>query len=134
VGTGGSGAHLDLLVDPNTPRGQVAVGTIHHVAWRTPDDDQQRQWWQEIQGLGVPISEIIDRFWFHSIYFREPGGVLFEIATDGPGFSVDEAPVDLGTRLVLPPWLEPQRTEIERALPPIDLSRVLRQVRTGARV
>jgi glyoxalase family protein len=120
-------------VDPNASRGQVAVGTIHHVAWRTPDDDQQRQWWQELQGLGVPISEIIDRFWFHSIYFREPGGVLFEIATDGPGFSVDEATEDLGTRLVLPPWLEPQRAVIERGLPPIDLSRALREVRTGAR-
>jgi len=133
VGTGGSGAHLDVIVDPTTPRGQVAVGTIHHVAWRTPDDDQQRHWWQEIQGLGVSISEIIDRFWFHSIYFREPGGVLFEIATDGPGFSVDEATDDLGTRLVLPPWLEPRRAQIERALPPIDLSRALREVRTGAR-
>jgi glyoxalase family protein len=83
--------------------------------------------------LDVPISEIIDRFWFHSIYFREPGGVLFEIATDGPGFGVDEAPADLGARLVLPPWLEPNRAQIERGLLQIDLSRALRQVRTGAR-
>jgi glyoxalase family protein len=133
VGAGGSGAWLDLIADPSGPRGQVSVGTIHHVAWRTPDDAQQGQWWQQIRGLDVPISEIIDRFWFHSIYFREPGGVLFEIATDGPGFGVDEATADLGTRLVLPPWLEPNRAQIERGLLQIDLSRALQQVRTGAR-
>jgi len=119
VGTGGSGAHLDVIVDPTTPRGQVAVGTIHHVAWRTPDDDQQRHWWQEIQGLGVSISEIIDRFWFHSIYFREPGGVLFEIATEPPGFTLDEKLEELGTHLRLPPRMESARSKIERILPPI---------------
>jgi len=119
VGTGGPGAWLDLVVTPTAPRGRVAVGTIHHVAWRTPDEATQRAWWQHLRDLGVPISEIIDRFWFHSIYFREPGGVLFEIATDGPGFAVDEPLAALGTRLVLPPWLEPHRTQIDRALPPI---------------
>ncbi len=121
IGAGGPGAWLDLLMAPNAPPGRVAVGTIHHVAWRTPDEETQRGWWQRIRGLGVPISEIIDRFWFHSIYFREPGGVLFEIATEGPGFTVDEPAEDLGTRLVLPPWLEPHRAEIERGLPPIAL-------------
>jgi glyoxalase family protein len=126
LGPGGSGAWLDLIVAAGAPRGQVAVGAIHHVAWRTPDDASQQQWWQHLRSLGVPISEIIDRFWFHSIYFREPGGVLFEIATDGPGFAVDEAVEDLGTRLVLPPWLEPRRSEIERALPPIELPEFVR--------
>lgn len=121
VGDGGSGAWLDLIVTPDGRPGRVAVGTIHHVAWRTPTDDEQQTWWQQISDLGVPISEIIDRFWFHSIYFREPGGVLFEIATDGPGFLADESAEDLGARLVLPPWLEPTRAQIERALPPIAL-------------
>ena len=111
---------------PGASRGRVAVGTIHHIAWRTPDDEQQRQWWQQINELGVPISDIIDRFWFHSIYFREPGGVLFEIATDGPGFTVDETADGLGTRLVLPPWLEPHRAEIESRLPPIELPQLER--------
>lgn len=134
VGAGGSGAWLDLIVDRAGPHGQVAVGTIHHVAWRTPDDAQQNQWWKDIRSLGTPISEIIDRFWFHSIYFREPGGVLFEIATDGPGFSVDEPIAELGMKLMLPPWLESNRAQIERVLPPLDLSRVLRQVRTGSRM
>lgn len=124
VGPGGSGAMLDLVVAPATPRGRIAVGTIHHIAWRTPDDERQGRWWRHIRGLGVPISEIIDRFWFHSIYFHEPGGVLFEIATDGPGFTVDEPAETLGTRLVLPPWLEPRRAEIERGLPAIRLPQV----------
>ncbi|MGH2435814.1 MAG: ring-cleaving dioxygenase [bacterium] len=127
VGRGGSGAWLDLVIVPGAATGRVAVGTIHHVAWRTPDDQEQQQWWQQIRDLGAPISEIIDRFWFHSIYFREPGGVLFEIATDGPGFAVDESVEELGTRLVLPPWLEPRRTEIERALKPIALPQTVRQ-------
>lgn len=121
VGAGGPGAWVDLVVAPNAPPGRVAVGTIHHVAWRTSDEETQRGWWEQIRDQGVPISEIIDRFWFHSIYFREPGGVLFEIATDGPGFTVDEPLADLGTRLVLPPWLEPHRGEIERGLPPFTL-------------
>ncbi len=121
AGDGGSGTWLDLLTRPEATHGRVAVGTIHHVAWRTPDEDEQRVWQQQIRRQGVSVTDIIDRFWFHSIYFREPGGVLFEIATDGPGFAVDE-PVDaLGSRLVLPPWLEPHRDEIERVLPPITL-------------
>ncbi len=121
VGAGGSGAWLDLIVPSGAGRGRVAVGTIHHVAWRTSTDDAQRQWWQQIADAGTSVSEIIDRFWFHSIYFREPGGVLFEIATDGPGFLVDEATDSLGSRLVLPPWLEASRAQIERALPPVRL-------------
>ena len=121
VGPGGSGALLDLLARPDEPPGRIAVGTIHHVAWRTPNADEQERWWEEIQALGLPHSPIIDRFWFRSIYFREPGTVLFEIATDGPGFSVDEREEDLGGRLILPPWLEPDRQQIEASLPPITL-------------
>lgn len=123
IGPGGSGAWLDVVVEPGAGRGRVAVGTIHHVAWRTPDDGQQRRWWERIAAGGTPVSEIIDRFWFHSIYFREPGGVLFEIATDGPGFTVDETAAELGTTLVLPPWLEPQRSEIVKVLPPLAVAR-----------
>lgn len=121
VGGGGSGALLDLLARPDEPPGRIAVGTIHHVAWRTPNTDEQERWLEEIQALGLPHSPIIDRFWFRSIYFREPGTVLFEIATDGPGFSVDEREEDLGGRLILPPWLEPDRQQIEASLPPITL-------------
>lgn len=131
VGRGGSGAWLDLTMARSASRGNVAVGTIHHVAWRTPDDKEQQEWWQQIRNLGRSISEIIDRFWFHSIYFREPGGVLFEIATDGPGFAVDESVEELGTRLVLPPWLEPRRAEIERGLRPIELPQLTRPVRVA---
>lgn len=117
VGRGGSGALLDLAPQPG-PRGRVAVGTVHHVAWRTPDAGTQRAWWERI-GARTSISSIIDRFWFNSIYFHEPGGVLFEIATDGPGFTADETPETLGTRLVLPPWLESQRVQLEAVLPPL---------------
>jgi len=118
VGGGASGAVLDLLPRAER-RGRVAVGTVHHVAWRTPDAAEQDQWWKTLSGLPVSLSPIIDRFWFRSIYFREPGGVLFEIATDGPGFTADEPAEALGTALILPPWLEPQRAEIEAVLPPL---------------
>jgi glyoxalase family protein len=121
VRAGGSGALLDLLVRPDEPRGRIAVGTVHHVAWRTPNAEKQERWLEEIRALGVPHSPLIDRFWFRSLYFREPGAVLFEIATDGPGFSIDERAEDLGRRLILPPWLEPDRQQIEAGLPPITL-------------
>ncbi len=117
--SGGSGAILDLLPRPGERRGRVAVGTVHHVAWRTPDDAAQHDWWERIGKVNATLSPIIDRFWFKSIYFREPGGVLFEIATDGPGFTADENPEELGSRLILPPWLEPARAQIEASLPPL---------------
>lgn len=116
---GGSGAVLDLLEPQQSAPGVVAVGTVHHVAWRTQDAGTQRTWWEALGARGVGVSPIIDRFWFSSIYFHEPGGALFEIATDGPGFAVDEATETLGSRLILPPWLEPRRPEIERVLPPL---------------
>jgi glyoxalase family protein len=93
------------------------VGTVHHVAFRVPDDAAQAAARHKVEAAGLRPTPVIDRFWFRSVYFLEPGGVLFELATDGPGFGVDEDLARLGRRLVLPPWLEPQRQAIEAALP-----------------
>ena len=120
-GTGGPGSIADVISDPHAPRGVVSVGTVHHVAWRTPNDEEQKSWRKKIEDSGLNVTPVIDRKYFHSIYFRESGGVLFEIATDPPGFTVDEPADQLGTRLNLPPWLEPLRGEIEQALPPVTL-------------
>ncbi len=127
AGKGGPGTIVDVLVQPGGPRGFVSVGTAHHVAWRTPDDEQQKLLRQEILKTIPSVTPVIDRKYFHSIYFREPGGVLFEVATDPPGFTVDEPVAQLGTSLVLPAWLEASRSEIEKALPPIRLG----QLRSG---
>jgi catechol 2,3-dioxygenase-like lactoylglutathione lyase family enzyme len=117
MGEGGAQGFVDLLCLPSGPRGRVAVGTVHHIAWRTPDAEAQRVWRETIARLGYNVTPIIDRTYFHSIYFREPGGVLFEIATDPPGFAVDEPPDRLGRRLALPSWLESTRGELATALP-----------------
>ena len=114
------GSLLDLHIDPEAPRSYYGTGTIHHVAWRTSDETTQRYWQQEIARTGIHVSPPIDRFWFKSIYFHEPGGVLFEIATERPGFTRDEPIEHLGEHLSLPPWLEPQREEIEEKLPPFN--------------
>lgn len=119
---GGTSAYVDVLCQPALPRGEVLAGTIHHVAFRTPDDASQRRWRQKIIGAGLSPTPVIDRQYFHSVYFREPGGVLFEIATDPPGFAIDEPEDKLGTALKLPPWLESSRKHIERALPKVDLA------------
>jgi glyoxalase family protein len=92
---------------------------VHHIAWRAKDDDEQAVWRQDLLRAGAAPTPVMDRSYFHSIYFREPGGVLFEIATDPPGFSSDESVDTLGTQLKLPPWLEADRGPIERHLPPI---------------
>lgn len=113
--------HLDVRSAPEAQRGTWGVGTVHHVAWRVHDDAEQLALRRAVAAAGQFPTQVIDRFWFHSVYFREPGGVLFELATDGPGFGVDEPLDALGERLVLPPWLEPQRHAIEAALPPIQL-------------
>ena len=126
VGAGGAGATVDVLTEPGAPRGIVSVGSVHHVAWRTPEDEQQKAWREQLIEAGMNVTPIIDRKYFHSIYYREPGGVLFEIATDPPGFAVDEPVQELGRRLMLPPWLEPHRTEIEKALPPLTLPTTLK--------
>jgi glyoxalase family protein len=119
TGTAGSGRVVDVQVLPGAPRGSWGVGSVHHVAWRVPDDETELAVRERAQRAGAHPTPVIDRFWFRSVYFKEPGGALFELATDGPGFAVDEAPDALGERLILPPWLEPQRAEIERALPPL---------------
>ena len=121
VGAGGSGAMVDVLCQPTAPSGHVSVGTVHHVAWRAPDDEAHRAWRRTIAGLGYNVTPVIDRRYFRSIYFREPGGVFFEIATDPPGFTVDEPGERLGTRLMLPPGLEPLRDRIEMSLPRLRL-------------
>jgi glyoxalase family protein len=121
TGDGGPGAIIDLLCQPELPRGVVAVGTVHHVAWRARDDAEQRAWRHEIGARGHSVTPVLDRNYFHSIYFREPGGVLFEIATDPPGFSVDEPVNELGRHLKLPTWLEAQRSRIEEILPKVKL-------------
>jgi glyoxalase family protein len=117
IGAGSAQGFVDLLCLPSGPRGRVAVGTVHHIAWRTPDDESQRTWRAEIARLGFNVTPIVDRSYFRSIYFREPGDVLFEIATDLPGFAVDEPPDQLGKRLTLPTWLESARDELVKALP-----------------
>ncbi len=121
VGEGGPGRRVDVLAEPDAPQGLVAAGTIHHVAFRAPDDDTEATWREQIAGRGVDVTPIIDRNYFHSIYFREPGGVLLEIATDPPGFTVDEPLLELGRSLRLPPWLEPRREQIAAALPELKL-------------
>ena len=98
-------------------RGLQAGGTVHHVAFRAPDLATMTQWQHELQSEGVRVTDILDRQYFKSIYFREPGGVLFEIATDAPGFAIDEPLLELGRALKLPPWLEPNRAQIAASLP-----------------
>lgn len=117
IAGGGSGAFLEIREMPEIPRGQWGVGSMHHVAWRVPDEATELQVREKVALAHRRPTPVIDRFWFKSVYFLEPGGVLFELATDGPGFAVDEEMEALGERLVLPPWLEANRGEIESALP-----------------
>lgn len=121
--SGGPGAEVHLAVRPRRSRGMVGIGGVHHVAFRTPDEAEQREWQARITAAGLHATPVIDRFYFHSVYFREPGGVLFEIATDGPGFATDEDAAHLGERLALPPFLEPMRVEIEAGLHPLPTPR-----------
>jgi len=113
------GRIVDLLCLPDTHVGRVAAGSVHHIAFRAQDDAEQLRWREHLVNLGYNVTPVIDRTYFHSIYFREPGGVLFEIATEPPGFSVDEKLEELGTHLRLPPWMESTRSQIEKILPPI---------------
>jgi glyoxalase family protein len=119
VGDGRSGRRLDLRARPEAPRGMWGTGSIHHLAFRVDDEPHQLEVRAAAAAAGTRPTEVIDRFWFRSVYFKEPGGVLYELATDGPGFAVDEDPEHLGETLVLPPWLEDHRGQIERALPPL---------------
>lgn len=115
------GFSVDLLCQPEGPYGAVAVGTVHHVAFRARDGEEQGHWRAALIDHGLDVTPVIDRQYFHSIYFREPGGVLFEIATDPPGFTSDEPVETLGEALKLPRWLEGSRTALEQVLPPIRL-------------
>lgn len=117
LGAGGSGRRLEIRELPDERRGAWGHGSVHHVAWRVAGEEAQEAMRRAVAEAGRRPTDVIDRFWFKSVYFLEPGGVLFELATDGPGFTVDEAPEELGSRLILPPWLEPRRVEIEAALP-----------------
>jgi glyoxalase family protein len=115
------GRIVDLLCQPDTAMGRVAAGSVHHIAFRAKDDAEQLQWRERLVNLGYNVTPVMDRDYFDSIYFREPGGVLFEIATDPPGFTLDEKLEELGTHLRLPPWLESARSQIEQILPPIQV-------------
>jgi glyoxalase family protein len=126
----GLGTRLDLLAEPAAGRGHISAGTVHHVAWRVAGGREQAAWHRDLLAGGHHVSPIMDRRYFHSIYFREPGGVLFEIATDTPGMTTDESVARLGGGLKLPPWLEGSRPEIEAALPPL-APRVLTGVAPG---
>ncbi len=119
VGSGGPGAEVRLIEDTDAPRARLGRGGVHHVAFRTPDDEEHAAWRERIAQAGLGVTRQIDRYYFRSIYFREPGGVLFEIATDGPGFATDEDAEHLGEKLSLPPFLEERREEIEARLKPI---------------
>ncbi len=120
MGEGGAGASVQVIGGIQD-RGLQAGGTVHHVAFRAPNLQTMESWRQELVSRGVSVTEVMDRQYFKSIYFREPGGVLFEIATDEPGFDIDEPLLELGRKLKLPPWLEPSREQIQHSLPRIEV-------------
>lgn len=119
MGPGGPAAELHLVIEPGLPRARQGAGAVHHVALRTPNEQEYAAWAERLTALGMPSSGPVDRFYFRSLYFREPNGILFEIATDGPGFAADEPLETLGERLALPPFLEARRAEIEAGLKPL---------------
>jgi glyoxalase family protein len=119
MGEGGPGAEVRVEYGPELAVGRQGRGGVHHVAFRTPNDEEQVAWQQRIAQAGLNVTPVIDRFYFKSIYFRVPGGILFEVATDGPGFTADEDVSQLGEHLALPPFLEPRREQIEANLRPL---------------
>lgn len=112
---------VDVLCLPYTQQAAIGSGSVHHVAWATHTHEQQKVLRKNIVKAGLNATPVIDRLYFHSVYFREPGGVLFEIATNPPGFTIDEKAEELGTHLMLPPWLESMRSKIEKVLPRVHL-------------
>jgi glyoxalase family protein len=120
MGEGGPAAELHVIEQKDLAVGRQGAGGVHHVAFRTPDEAQYHAWTQRLSELRIPNSGEVDRFYFRSLYFREPNGILFEIATDGPGFATDEPMATLGEKLALPPFLDPRRFEIEAGLKPIE--------------
>jgi glyoxalase family protein len=119
MGSGGPAAELHVAERPDLPATVQGAGGVHHVAFRTPNQEEYLGWAERLQQFRVPSSGPVDRFYFRSLYFREPNGILFEIATDGPGFATDEPLEKLGESLALPPFLEPQRARIEAGLRPL---------------
>ncbi|SEP11142.1 ring-cleaving dioxygenase [Aquisalimonas asiatica] len=119
MGPGGAGAELHVAVEPDRPQAQPGAGGVHHVAFRVDDADYD-DWAQHLASIRLPNSGPVDRYYFRSLYFREPNGILFELASDGPGFATDEPKDAMGESLALPPFLEPQREQIERRLKPLD--------------
>ncbi|HEY1922666.1 MAG TPA: ring-cleaving dioxygenase [Tepidisphaeraceae bacterium] len=117
----GFASTVDLLCVPDARHSSMGAGVVHHVAFRTKDDAEQAAWHKTLVADRLNVSPVMDRTYFHSIYYREPGGVLFEIATDTPGFTADQPAAELGKKLMLPPWLESHRAEIERIVPPVRL-------------
>jgi glyoxalase family protein len=117
---GGSGKYLEIRQMPDTARGAWGTGGVHHVAWRVADESTELAVRERVERARRRPTEVIDRFWFKSVYFLEPGGVLFELATEGPGFTVDGPVEELGTKTILPPWLEPQRDRIVANLTPLE--------------
>lgn len=120
TGDGGSGELVEVRPVGDEHRGSGGVGGVHHVAWRTHDADAELELRNALARACLRPTPLIDRFWFQSVYFREPGGVLFELATDGPGFAHDEDPERLGETLMLPPWMEGRRASIEAGLPTLE--------------
>lgn len=125
------GNHIDVVVDPNAPWGQPGAGSVHHIAFRNTNDASQLEWQKEIAKT-LHVTPVQDRTYFHSIYFREPGGVLFEMATDPPGFGLDEPAESLGETLRLPSWLEQHRGQLEQVLPKIELHKAAAPVAAQA--
>ena len=119
MGEGGPAAELHVIAQKDLPEARQGAGGVHHVAFRTPDETQYHAWTARLNEIGIHNSGEVDRFYFRSLYFREPGGILFEIATDGPGFHADEPMESLGEKLALPPFLEPRRAQIEAGLKPL---------------
>ena len=117
----GPGTLVDVIDAPGASPGRLGAGTVHHVAWRAADDAAQLEWRARLESAGLRPTDVLDRQYFQSIYFREPGHILFEVATDAPGFGWDESAETLGTELKLPPWLESERAAIERSLPKVQL-------------
>lgn len=129
------GSVVDIVCQPDIGRGVVGIGSVHHIAWRASDDSHQLDLRKRIiRQAHLNPTPVINRKYFHSVYFREPGGVLFEIATDPPGMTVDEKPEELGTKLTLPEWYEPIRSKLEHILPPVNLSRNVREHPKGESV
>jgi glyoxalase family protein len=125
---GALGNHIDIVVDPKAGFGRLGTGTVHHIAFRSEDYEDQKQW-REVIGQHLGVSPVMERDYFRSIYFREPGGVLFELATDIPGFAIDEPLDSLGEELRVPQWLGENLAQLTRHLPAVTLHKAGEEVR-----